>query len=278
MIHKSPIRYAGNKFQLLPKIMQHLPKGCTRVIDAFGGSGVVSLNMPMRSKLYNELSPHTFGYVDALLNAEPSVTLARISKVIQKFELSKTNKAGYDRLRAFANKKKDPLLFYILSRYSFSNLSRFNVNGEFTVSFGAGRGYITMERETPEIETFWNRLNRARRTNWHYADVLKRAKQLDLLDRKTFIYFDPPYLASAKITSYAEWSHAEDARLRRNLDKLTDLGVRWMMSNVFSHKTYENPELRKWAKRYTVIPVKASYRFSRVKDQRPPEEILIINY
>lgn len=246
------------------------------MVDAFGGSGVVALNVPMRSKWYNELNPNTYSYVEALLEHEPKKTHARIQKVIRHFGLSRTNKEGYLQLRTFANKRRDPLLFYVLSRYAFSNLSRFNADGEFTVAFGA-RSTGPADREYMELSVFYERFSRAKLTNSHYAEVLRLLRDRELLNGKTFIYFDPPYLASGKQTSYAEWSYEEDVRLRRNLDHLTKLGVRWMMSNVFAHKTYKNTELRRWARRYRVIPLKAVYRFSR-KTERPPEEVLILNY
>ncbi len=246
------------------------------MVDAFGGSGTVCLNVPFENKIYNELEPNTFAYMKTLLAQDAKSTHAKVQAIIREFDLSRRNEEGYQKLKDLANKTKDPFLFYVLHRHSFSNLSRFNDKGEFTVQFG-NRSCGSSRKEFRELNTFWLRMKNTKLTNMHYAELLGKLKKVGKLDSKTFIYFDPPYLASGKQSSYAEWSHDEDIKLRHNMNKLTKMGVKWMMSNVFAHKTYENPELREWAKKYEVIDMKAVYRFSR-QTEKPPEEVLIINY
>lgn len=40
----SPIFYMGNKYKLLKQILPLFPETCRVFIDAFGGSGVVTMN------------------------------------------------------------------------------------------------------------------------------------------------------------------------------------------------------------------------------------------
>lgn len=40
----SPIFYMGNKYKLLKQLIPLFPTKCRKFIDAFGGSGVISMN------------------------------------------------------------------------------------------------------------------------------------------------------------------------------------------------------------------------------------------
>ena len=53
----SPLFYVGNKFKLLPQLLPIFPDPSTvdTFYDVFGGSGVVSINVPYNKIIYNEL-------------------------------------------------------------------------------------------------------------------------------------------------------------------------------------------------------------------------------
>lgn len=275
MIYKSPIRYVGNKYQLMPKILKHVP-ACPRMVDAFGGSAVVTMNMPHRFRLYNELSVNVFNYVDALSSSPYADTMARVQKIIRQYGLSSTNKAGFLKLREDANKSRDPIMFYTLSRHAFSSMSRFGKDGTFNTSFGYGKLNLYTLRE--ELGLFYKRMQGVRKTNLSYTDLLHKLRASNALNSGTFIYLDPPYLATGRMQFYGDcWGADEDKRLMRNLDHLTGLGVKWMMSNALALKGVENTKLRKWSSKYSVIPIDAKYILSRTTNQAP-EEVLIINY
>ena len=47
---KSPIFYMGSKYRLLNQLLPLFPEECNTFIDAFGGSGVVSMNYHGKNK------------------------------------------------------------------------------------------------------------------------------------------------------------------------------------------------------------------------------------
>ena len=62
-----------------------------------------------------------------------------INKLIDKYELSKTNKDGYLKLRENYNSLKGDISLFTLICYSFNHNIRFNKENAFNVPFGANR-------------------------------------------------------------------------------------------------------------------------------------------
>ena len=81
-IIKSPIFYMGNKYELLPNLLTYFPKKETvsEFIDLFGGSGVVSLNVPYDNVRYNELNENIFELLKTIITAKPNDTIKHIKK------------------------------------------------------------------------------------------------------------------------------------------------------------------------------------------------------
>lgn len=272
---KSPIRYPGNKLNLLPVILNNLPRDYSKVIDAFGGSGVVIANIPAKVKLYNEADAHVFKMIASLISDKPSTVCKYLRYYVKQFQLTADNKDGYLKFRAYANKKNDYLLFYLLHLHSFSNGIRFSSTG-FSHPFGKRSRLRDLDTE---IFYFHKALQNIQFSNLHYGELLRKIKHQ--LSEKVFIYFDPPYLASGHAGYACKWTKDDDAKLMRNLVKLDKLGVKWMMSNVLSHRHYTNKTLAEWSKSYNVLNVdgKAVYRFSREVDPlKKTQEVLITNY
>lgn len=154
-IVKSPIFYMGNKYELLPNLLTYFPKKETvsQFIDLFGGSGVVSLNVPYENITYNEINHNITNLFKMLIETKPKEIISHIASRIDEFELynkttdtrqitdviirEKANKK-YLNFRNFYNKQKvkNYLDLYTLTYFSFSNLIRFNSKNEFNMPFG----------------------------------------------------------------------------------------------------------------------------------------------
>lgn len=80
---------------------------------------------------------------------------------------------------------------------------------------------------------------------------------------------------------FGDWHQKEDVDLRTFLDRLSDKGVAFALSNVFYHKGNTNEELIKWSEKYHVIYLdkkysNCSYHF---KDKNAKTvEVLVTNY
>ncbi len=249
------------------------------MIDAFGGSGTVVSNMPHLYRVYNELNPQVFEIVKLLATQEPKKTLSQIKRVVNKWCLTNSSAEQYDAFRDYVQKKKTPLLHYIAHRHGHSNLLRFNKSGEYNVPFG-NRGLIgRFDELEQELTSFYWRMQKVHLTNWTYNELLHRVfKQLG---SKTFVYFDPPYLASGAMQYGSKWSEADERILLNALEKLTELGSPWMLSNVLQHRHFKNEMLERWLKknaRTVIYPEKTYALANGQSDSHSTVEILAMNY
>jgi len=259
-------------------ILSNLPNNCDKMIDAFGGSGTVCANMPHRYRLYNELDKNVFDIVFALATISSKQVMTKMLIWLKRFKLSSTNQLGYYAFREYANKKDSSLAFLLLHYYSFSNMLRFNAKNKFNAPLGKGRygEIIHRKQEIYQELAAFKKSMKVQFTNLHYADLLNKLSHN--LDR-TFIYFDPPYLASGARSYTSKWSADDEKKLLGNLDKLDKRGVKWMLSNVLTHKGLENKLLIEWSKKYRVIPINKKYVLgARYKNTKPTQEVLIMNY
>lgn len=172
-IIKSPIFYMGNKYELLPNLLTYFPKKETvsEFIDLFGGSGVVSLNVPYENITYNEINHNITNLFKMLIETKPKEIINHIKHRVIEFDLpqkgveKKDNeyskyKRNYLNYRKFYNKQEQKNYFdlYTLTYFSFSNLIRFNSKNEFNMPYGH-RCFINESHEY-NIETFYNAMSK----------------------------------------------------------------------------------------------------------------------
>lgn len=109
-------------------------------MDLFGGGFNVGANINAKIIVYNELDTNVFNIVKGIYKSEDTI-IAYIDKIINQYQLSKTNKEGYLQLREDWNKSdnKDWVRLYTLICHSFNNQIRFNSKGEYNMPFGKDR-------------------------------------------------------------------------------------------------------------------------------------------
>lgn len=145
----------GNKYNLLNDLLMYFPKKeeVKEFIDLFGGSGVVSLNVPYDNIIYNEKNHNIVNLLKVIIETDPEQIIKHITKRIEDFELynktTDTRQIDDIKIRKYANdkylkfrkfynsqKKKDYLDLYTLTYFSFCNLIRFNNKHEFNMPYG----------------------------------------------------------------------------------------------------------------------------------------------
>lgn len=209
---------------------------------------------------------------------------------------------------------RHPILFYLLVVHSFSNQIRFNKKGEFNLPFGRRWFNPNLRKKLETFVKAWQR-----KQVWFYSWIGMdfrevAAKRFEILERfdenflatikyslqanpeldpppaydpyvhEDFWYWDPPY--STGIASYNEnggWGHDDDRDLFGILDKLTELGQRWAMSNAVENRGVENELLAYWLRenegRYTVYEIDHTYRGSNYqRNNKGTREVLVVNY
>ena len=295
MFFKSPIHYMGNKYDLLPLILEQLmPKDyISTFYDLFGGSGTVSLNVEYNNIVYNDLDKNIVEILKLIKDEKPNNIIEHFKKRIIEFDLNTNNdevkndndektiyyKNNYLKFRNYYNKEKNIKDLFLLSFYSFCNLIRFNSSGNFNAPFGKR---CFTDNDIALIYNTHYILNNKNIVieNKSAFQILKQIKE----NQNQFIYLDPPYQNSKAIYNEnngdRQWSIQDDDKLFSELNRLSKLGIKWAYSNVLEIKGRNNNHIEEWANKngYTIIEFEDKEYASLAKGNAKAREILILNY
>lgn len=278
---KSPINYVGNKYRLLKQIVPLFPKDIHTFVDVFGGSGTVLFNVEAENYVYNDINKYVSEIVEGIFSNTYEEIVGKIEAIIKQYDLSMTNKEGFEKLRKEYNKgKRDWVTLYTLMCHSFNHQFRFNSNHEYNSSFGKNRSYFS-DRQKQDL------LKVEERFKGKESRVQVRADSVFDIDFKVyteedFLYFDPPYFNS--VGNYNDgkrgfegWTKEHEEKLWELLNELNDKGIRWALSNNLK---YDNEILKSNLDSYTVHTLKGDYLNCsyRKKDRETKDvEILVTN-
>lgn len=278
---KSPINYVGNKYRLIKQIIPLFPKKISMFVDAFGGSGTVLMNTEADYYIYNDINPYVSGIVSGLFSTPYDEIIKQIENIISEYDLSMTNKEGFERLRdSYNNGRKDWITLYTLMCHSFNHQFRFNNKHEYNSSFGKNRSYFS-DRQRQDLLALKHRFEN--------KDPIivssKNAFDFDLsdFDENDLIYFDPPYFNS--VGNYNDgkrgfegWTAKHEKKLYELLDRLDEQGTRWALSNNLK---YDNEFLDAWKDKYYVHYLSGDYlncNYHKKDRETKDVEVLITNY
>lgn len=196
---KPPLKWAGGKRWLVPKLEQHWQlflnqdkanKQKIRLVEPFCGGLSIALGLNPEHALLNDVNPHVIAFYQniqqgLILNSDKTLLLNDSETYYQ-------NRTQFNKLiteHQFTTKEASAL-FYYLNRTGYNGLCRFNQKGLFNVPFGR---YKTINYQLD----FTN-----------YQDVLKPwqftwgdFEQLQTTEHD-FLYVDPPY--DVPFVSYAQ--------------------------------------------------------------------------
>lgn len=259
------------------KFFRYSPKILIRFMMYLVEGGNVAINANANKVVYNDLNLRVVQILEAFKNTPTEVLLCEIEKFIYHYELSKTNREGYLKLRERYNQSesKSPVMLYTLICYAFNNQIRFNSKGEYNMPFGKDRSSFNDTLRMKFI-AFCDALHEKEIafTNSdfrEYSDVE--------FNKSDFIYCDPPYLDT--LASYNErdgWVEQDELDLYDFLNGLTAKNVRWALSNNLS----TNPLLLDFVteNNLTIHEIHTTYKNCNYqkKDKSEAKEVLITNY
>lgn len=280
---KSPMNYIGGKYKLLPQLLPLFPNKISMFYDVFGGGASVSLNVNSEYIYYNDIVPYVSNMFEELKGKNSDECLKQIKSIIKQYELSKTNREGFEKLRNdYNNGNKSWDMFYTLMCYSFNNQYRFNNKQEYNSSFGKHKSCFSKVTENKFIK-FMNRLNE--------IDIVfdcKDFRDINYSDanENDLIYFDSPYLISCGNYNdgkrgFKGWNKQDDIDLMCLCDKLDKQGTRFAWSNIFKHKGLVNEKLIEWSKKYHIHYLDFNYdncNYQESNKKYETIEVLITNY
>lgn len=277
---RSPLFYVGDKYKLMPQLRELFPKNINTFYDVFGGGGSATLNTTAQKYILNDLDTNiinlhkflaeqskafdnfltheyqlieSFGLTRSAANILPE-NFDEIRTEFKKTYYAKINKESYIKLRNEFNSDKSRIdLLYLLLVYGFNHMTRFNSKGEFNLPVGNVDWNNNVERALNNYAEFiWNKDIVFENDDFSHF-VNSKCYNID-----DFLYFDPPYLIT--FSEYNKlWNDDSENRLYALLDALNEQGIKWGISNVFTHKGKKNTILKEWAQKYHVYPIKANY-------------------
>jgi DNA adenine methylase Dam len=271
MYLKSAFNYTGAKYAILDQILPYFPDNSEidLFIDLFCGGGSVFMNTNYENIIANDIITPLIKFYKELGKCS---TFDELKSKLDPYILDKTDKDAYYTARNEFNKTGNPFQFFCLIQSSMSNLMRFNKSGGFNSTYGKR----TYNPQTEiKLKAYFNKnkeLN-VKYMNEEFDILLDNAL---LLDKKLFVYLDPPYFIT-NAGYNTTWNVENELKLYKYLDLLNDNGHKFMMSNVSIHKDIENPYLDK-LKKYNIINIKHNYNKIAKNKGGKTQEIIVINY
>lgn len=227
------LKWAGGKTQLLPIIDKNLPRPqiengqITKFIEPFVGSGAVLFHIlgnyqTIKEAYIYDINPELINVYIAIKNNLDE--LIKILKVLEEdylpLDMEKRKEKYYD-IRQKFNEEIDTLnendlnignayskraaQFIFLNKTCFNGLFRVNKKGEFNVPMGKYKNPTICNKPVLEIASKY-----LQNVNIKCGDY-KQSYQV--IDNKTFVYFDPPYKplsTSSSFTSYSKFDFNDD--------------------------------------------------------------------
>lgn len=298
------LNYSGSKDRIYPILRTYLEKAIgdnkdNTLVDMFAGSCVVAYNS---LDLFKEVvcvdkCAELIKIHDWIASTPLDKLLEQIRTTIDKYELSKENKAGFLQLRedyntGVASNKFSACELYCLIMHSYNYQLHTNKKREFNAPSGAGRSWFNPSIEKKLIN-MKNHLSKVKN-----KPVLLSGDVLSLInkDNETFrkatkndfskivFYVDPPYSASVSKHPYrvgnVKWDVDEDRKLFDCLDYIHENNGKFILSNVTTNNGIRNIPLQRWAGKYNLNPIEVQYTncsYQR-KNSGKTEEVIITNF
>ena len=278
---KSPLNYTGGKSKLLPQILPLFPDKVGTFIDLFCGGCNVGSNVNADKVIYNDYMSQIIELFKNWKDTNLEDTIQYIETQIEKFNLSKQNQEGFLELRKQYNEYRDIRDLFVLVAYAFNHQIRFNSKGEYNMPFGKDRSEYNKNMKTNLI----NFITRIQEQDSTFLNKSFDELNIEEFTKDTFVYADPPYLIT--VASYNEnggWNEQMEYKLLEYLDKCSENGIKFALSNVLEMNDKSNDILKKWVqeKGYNIHHLNYTYgncNYHKLdKTVGLTDEVLITNY
>ena len=270
------LKWAGGKRQLRNELVRRLPQRWNTYFEPFIGGGALMVELANLGRLgpavIGDKNPELVSLY-RVVRRNPEKLAATLSD--EKF---RNDEESFRRIRDEFNGligtgkqpvKRAALLIY-LNKHSFNGLWRVNRNGHYNVPFGKYSRVCLPA--TQNLQKFSRMLAGVTLINGDFEWIVRSAKEGD------FVYFDPPYHPLSKTARFTDYTtggfpFADQERLARVFSRLSDRGVRIMLSNSCT------AEIRDLYEGFTVhtVPARRSINCKGGK-RNGAAELIVTNY
>ena len=254
-----------------------------RLVDLFCGGLDVAINAPYPAIWANDKETALIEMYRYFHRTKPTTVMEKLRATFEEFGLrpmerlyyeNGQNKEAYLRMRAAYNESHDPLVLFALLASSFNHQLRFNQQGKFNMPFGAwGKSHYNPVLEK-NLKLFLERLS-SLNIEWSNKDFRELEGRIRPED---FVYGGPLYTLGNAVYS-GSWDGQRD--LQAFLDRLSNRGIRWALSNVLEHDQTRSG-LADWAGKYFIHRLSWNYHNAsyqkKVRARMAGQVVLITNY
>lgn len=300
-IIKNPFCYSGSKSRILPLIEQNLPQNCITMVDIFGGSGEVGLNLDFDNIFYSDKNTYIVNLIRTIKEMPLDYLLDNIIHIIDFWQLSKDNKKSFINFRSNFNEEVYQFLFHedinlrwnanlcllVLCFYSFNHQIIFNKEGKFSVPAGTHRSSYNKSIEQKLI-SYKERLDelgdRFEIVNFDFRlmyDLICEKYSNNL--ENIFFFIDSPYLLSDSTydrTYGMKWTIQDEIDLYNMCYDINKKSGKFMLTNLIKSKGITNGCLLNFSKDFKTINTGAEFSNCnhQRKNKKSDTEVMIINY
>lgn len=233
-------KWTGGKRQLLPELLNRVPKQFNRYYEPFVGGGALFFEIKPTHATINDFNTELiYSYQQIRDDVDNLISILKTheknnNKEYYLYLRSADRDGRIDKMNAT---EKAARLLYML-RVNFNGLYRVNSKNQFNVPYGKHKNpKIVNESLLYEISKYLQS-NDIKILNEDFETSVAKAKSGD------FVYFDPPYAPVSSTSTFTAYTHAgfddeEQKRLRNVFSDLTDRGVKVMLSNSDTNIIHE---------------------------------------
>jgi DNA adenine methylase len=231
---KPYLKWAGSKRQLLTEIKKYLPKDISNYTyyEPFIGAGALFFELQPKRAVINDINEQlilTYNIIKE--NVDELIILLKNhqKKNVEEYYYEIRNvDRDLIKFNSLTNIEKAARLIY-LNKTCYNGLYRVNSKGFFNVPYGKYKNpSICDETVLRQIGNYFNS-NEINIKNIDFEQAVSTA------DKKSFIYFDPPYHSPDKtnFTGYQAkgFDENEQERLCKVMIKMSNNGVKCLLSN-----------------------------------------------
>lgn len=235
------LKCAGNKYQIIERVLAALPAG-NRLIEPFVGSGSVFLNSDYPRYLLADSNQDLINlYQHLQIEGE-----GFIHDCCAFFTPENNQSEAFYQLRTLFNTTIDQrlkaLLFVYLNKHCFNGLCRYNSKGSFNTPFGRYKKPYFPEKE---MLFFYEKTKDAVFESADFLTTLSKAQPGDV------VYCDPPYVPLSKTANFTNYSaggfsHDQQVLLAETAGKLAAKGITVVISNhdtEFTRSAYQKASI-----------------------------------
>lgn len=273
---KPLVKWTGGKRRLLKHIIPMIPSKINTYVEPFIGGGAVFFDLQPSRAIINDFNPELINFYN-MVKEDPQGLLDAVRRYLPKSSREEyLIIRGMDRNEDYfnLNNVEKAGRFYYLIRTSFNGKYTLNKDGYFNNSYGV----TASKKHDPKIDEpiLWGiskYFNEQDITimNGDYKKTLEGLKSGD------FVYFDPPYPGEDTTKSTINYtvggfSEADQHELKAECDKLTDNGVKFLLSNS------NHPLIFELYEGYNMKIVDIRYDVGGGESLRRTQEVLVSNY